>query len=49
MLIDDIKKVYIECDVPKGGKRCDDCKNKDICFLTIKIYNDLKKIMNKKR
>ena len=49
MLIDDLRKVYysLECDVPKGGNKCDDCKNKAVCLLTIKTYNEIKKIMNK--
>ena len=38
------KKCYysIECKVPEGGNKCDDCINKKMCLLIIKTYNKIK-------
>ena len=51
MIIDDIKKCYysIECKVPEGGNKCDDCINKEMCLLIIKTYNKIKKNYKKVR
>ena len=44
MIVDDIKKCYysIECKVPEGGNKCDDCINKEMCLMIIKTYNKIK-------
>ena len=44
MIIDDIRKCYysIECKVPKGGEKCGDYINKEMCLLIIKTYNKIK-------
>ena len=36
MIIDDIKKYYysVVCKVPESGNKCDDCINKEKCFVT---------------